>query len=151
MSRSIKALIITSLLLVVTTVLMPASAAAAADNGVPLFSSYKGISIGMLPEQVRASLGNPKDSKDSTDFFSVSDHEYIAVYYEGGKVTAFTITFSGNLGSAPTAKAVLGEEANVKPDGGLFKLVQYPKAGFWVSYNKIVGDEPMVMIAVRKI
>jgi hypothetical protein len=135
---------------------MPAATSAAgssftADNSVPLFSTYKGISIGMLTEQVRASLGTPKDSKDATDFFSVSDHEYIAVYYEGGRVTAFTITFSGNLNSAPTAKAVLGEEAEVKPDGRLFKMVQYPKAGFWVSYNKIAGDEPMVMIAVRKI
>ena len=139
-------------LLLIPLFLIAVSGAAATerDNSTPVFSSYKGISIGMSAEQVRSSLGEPRDSSNANDSFAPSENEFIQVYYEGGKVAAFTLTFSGNLESAPTPKAVLGEEADVKPDGGLFKMVRYPKAGFWVSYNKIGGDEPMVIIAVKK-
>lgn len=157
MFRSVRRFLVVSVILLVTTVSFPALGAAASpsltlvDNGTPLFVAYKGISIGMLPEQVRASLGSPKSSSDGGDTFAPSEHEFISVYYGQGKVTAFTITFTGDLASAPTPKTVLGEEADVRPDGGLFKMVRYPKAGFWVSYNKIGGDDPTIIIAVNKI
>ena len=157
MFRSVRLFLVISVILLAASVSFPASIAAVsapsmdADNSTPIFISYKGISIGMLTEQVRASLGSPKSSADASDTFAPSDHEFISVYYERGKVSAFTITFTGDIGSAPAAKTVLGEEADVKPDGGLFKMVRYPKAGFWVSYCKIVGDEPIVIIAVNKI
>jgi hypothetical protein len=155
MFRSTRQLLLILLFLAVLSLSGSGAAASensmSVDNSTPLFSSYKGISIGMTTEQVRASLGTPRDSSDATDFFGPSEHEFIQVYYEHGKVTALTITFNGNLTSAPTPKGVFGEDAEVKPDGGIFKMVRYPKAGFWISYNKIGGDEPIIIIAVKKI
>ncbi len=120
-------------------------------SGSPPFSSYKGVSIGMSMDEVREKLGKPKEPSDAIDYYAPSDHEFIQVYYEAETVTAITVTFSGKLDAAPDAKTVFGENAEVKPDGGIFKMVRYPKAGFWISYNKITGDDPMIMIAIKKI
>lgn len=117
----------------------------------PLFTSYKGVSIGMSTKEVRDKLGNPKEASDGMDYYAPSEAEYIQVYYDNSKVSAITVTFSGKLDGAPDCKAVFGEQAEVKPDGGIFKMVRYPKAGFWISYNKIIGDDPMIMIAIKKI
>jgi hypothetical protein len=29
-------------------------------------------------------------------------------------------------------------------------MVKYPKAGYWISYLKTGGDQPLVMITVQK-
>ena len=117
----------------------------------PPFTSYKGVTIGMTVEDVRTKMGNPKEPSEAMDYYSPSENEFIQIYYEGKKVTALTVTFSGKLDAAPDAKTVFGESAEIKPDGGIFKMVRYPKAGFWISYNKISGSDPMIMIAIKKI
>jgi hypothetical protein len=117
----------------------------------PTFNAYKGIGIGMTLDEVRGKLGNPKEPSDSMDYYAPSDNEFIQIYYEGKKVTALTVTFSGKLDAAPDAKTVFGENPEVKPDGSIFKMVRYPKAGYWISYNKITGSDPMIMIAIKKI
>ncbi len=129
--------------------LVVAMPTAAGDQ--PKFSSYKGVSIGMTMDEVREKLGKPKETSDTMDYYAPSDNEFIQIYYEAKKVTALTVTFSGKLDAAPDAKSVFGETVEIKPDGGIFKMVHYPKAGFWISYNKITGDDPMIMIAIKKI
>ena len=118
----------------------------------PPFTGYKGITIGTKADEVRAKLGAPTDKSDEQDSFVVSGNESAQIYYDAAKtVTAITVTFTGKLDGAPTAMAVFGEAAEVKPDGGIFKMVRYPKAGFWISYNKIVGSDGMIMIALQKL
>jgi hypothetical protein len=112
---------------------------------------YKGIAIGASADDVRKKLGDPKDKSDPQDLFVFSDQESAQFLYDAGKkVTAIMVTFSGKLTGAPTAKDVFGEDVAPKPDGAVFKMVRYPKAGYWVSYNKIVGDDSMVSIAMQK-
>ena len=102
-------------------------------------------------DEARNKLGPAKEKSDAQDFYVFSDTESAQVYYGPTKsVTAITITYTGKIDTAPTAKAVFGEDVPPKPDGGIFKMVRYPKAGYWVSYNKIAGDDPMVMIAMQK-
>lgn len=120
-------------------------------GGNPPFSSYKGVSIGMSIDEVRDKLGKTKEPSEAMDYYAPAGDEFIQVYYEAKAVTALTVTFKGNLDSAPNPKTVFGENAEVKPDGGIFKMVRYPKAGFWISYNKISGDDPVIMIAIKKI
>ncbi|CAN5340406.1 hypothetical protein BH10ACI2_BH10ACI2_19070 [soil metagenome] len=118
----------------------------------PPYTGYKDVTIGMAAEIVRTKLGAPKEKSDEQDSFVFSDHESAQVYYDSAKkVTAVTVTFTGKIDTAPTPAAVFGVDAEVNPDGGIFKMVRYPKAGFWISYNKIPGAEPMIMIALQKI
>ncbi len=121
-------------------------------DDAPPFSSYKGVSIGSSLEDARVKLGNPKEKSDGQDSYEISGSESAQIYYDTSKkITAIMLTFSGKLDNAPTPKAVFGSDAEVKPDGGIFRMERYPKAGFWISYNKTGGDDPMIIIAIQKI
>ena len=117
-----------------------------------VFSGYKGVSIGMETSAVRQKLGDPKDKSDTMDLYTFSDTESVQFFYDADKlVNAIMITFSGDLTKAPTAKDIFGEEVEARPDGGISKMVRYPKAGYWISYNRTVGDDAIVSIAMQKI
>ena len=118
----------------------------------PPYSAYKGVTIGTKTDEARAKLGGPKEKSDEQDFFEFSSREAAQVYYDAAthSVTAVMVTYSGKLDGVPTPRDVFGEDAEAKPDGGIFKMVRYPKAGFWISYNKTAGDDPMVIIALNK-
>ncbi len=113
---------------------------------------YKGIGIGMLADDVREKLGDPKDKSDPQDLFVFGNDESAQfIYGPDKKVTAIMITFSGKLSEAPTPRDVLGEDVAPNANGGISKLVRFPKAGYWISYNKIVGDDSIISIAVQKL
>ena len=120
------------------------------ERASPPFKGHRGVMIGMSADDVRATLGSPKDTRDEMDFFEISENEHVQVFYAAKTVDAMTVTFYSKLDEAPDCKAVFGEAAEAKSDGSIFKMVRYPKAGFWVSYNHIVGGEPMIMIAIKK-
>lgn len=127
------------------------TSAAAQQETAPTWR-YKGVAVGMAMDEVRSKLGEPKEKAETQDFYQFSDAESVQVFYGPTKaMTAITVTFTGKIDNAPTPKIIFGEDAPPKPDGGIFKMVRYPKAGFWISYNKIVGDDPLVIIAVQKI
>ena len=117
----------------------------------PPFSAYKGVRIGMTAEEARKLLGTPTDKDDKQDVYSFNENESCQVYYdETRKVSAVSITFLGGK-SVPTAKAVLGDDAEAKQDGSIYKLIRFPKAGYWVSYTRTSGAEPMTVIAIQKL
>jgi hypothetical protein len=117
----------------------------------PVYTAYRGISIGMSTNDVRAKLDNPKDKSDGLDFYLFSENESAQFFYTDKAVTAIMVTFSGDLKLAPTPKTVFGEDVTAKPDGTVFKMARYPKAGFWISYNRTTGDDAIVSIAMQKI
>jgi hypothetical protein len=124
----------------------------AQERDAPPYTGYRGVSIGMTVDEARQKLGSPREKADTQDFYVFSDNETAQIFYDGEKkVNALTVTYTGKLSEAPVPKAVFGDDAEVKPNGGIFKMVRYPKAGFWISYNKIIGDETVIMIAMKKI
>lgn len=126
------------------------SALSQADR--PPFASYKGVSIGIPIENARAILGNPKEIVEKQDFYLFSENESMQVFYEDGKtVTAIMVTFVGVIDTAPSAKDVFGEEVAANEDGSFFKMVRYPKAGFWISYSHAATADKMINIAMQKI
>ena len=116
----------------------------------PSYVEYKGVRIGMDAGEVRKKLGDPKDKGDVQDFYMFSEKETAQVFYDKGKVMAVSVNYLDDK-SAPLPKIVLGIDLEAKPDGGMFKLVRYPDAGYWVSYNRTGGDDPLITVTMQKI
>lgn len=150
-------LVFTALIVLVCVSFTPGDYANLASAAIPQptpgkgLTEYRGVSIGMATDAVRGKLGNPKDKSDAMDLYMYGDTESAQFYYDASKsVTAIMITYSGDLKNAPLPKYVLGEDAEARPDGGIFKLVRFPKAGFWISYNRTVPPDSIVNIAFQK-
>jgi len=131
-----------------------AAAPAAADDkkNQPPYHEYKGIRIGMTADEARKKLGEPADKGDKQDFYSFADgNEMAQIFYDAEKkVFAVSVIYMGAAAAVPTAKAVLGDEPEAKPDGSVHRRVDYPKAGFWVSYSRTQGEAPMVTVTMQK-
>ena len=125
------------------------SDSSAATPSAPVFNDYRGISIGMSAEQVRATIEGLKQDKDQ-DFLVLSDRESAQIYYDKqGKVMAISVDYFGGS-NAPAPEAVLGVSLEAKADGSMYQLNRYPDAGYWVSYNRTGGEKPIVSITMQK-
>ncbi len=118
----------------------------------PLFSDYRGVTIGMTAADAREKLGKAKDTSDAQDFYVFSDGETVQIVYDDDKtVKAISATYMGPKVTPPAPKDLFGVDAEVKPDGSINKMVKYPKASIWISYIKTGGDDPMVMVTISKL
>jgi hypothetical protein len=116
----------------------------------PTFHDYKGVTIGMNAEEVRKKLGAPQDKSDQLDFYAFSDNETAQVSYDAQhQVLAVAVNYIGT-DKAPACKLVLGTELTAKPDGSMYRLVRYPKVGYWVSYNRTAGDSPVITVMMQR-
>jgi hypothetical protein len=116
----------------------------------PLYVEYKGVQIGMSADDVHKKLGSPKEKADTQDFYMFSEKETAQVFYDNGKVMAVSVNYLGDKG-APIPKTVFGVDVEAKADGGIYKLIRYPGAGYFVSYNRTAGDDPLVTVTMQRI
>lgn len=116
----------------------------------PLYIGYKGVSIGMEASEVRKKLGDPADKGDVQDFFVFSETESAQVFYTQGKVMAVSVNYVGDKSGAPLPKVVLGTDIAPEADGAMHKRIHYPEAGYWVSYNRTGGDDPLITVTMQK-
>jgi hypothetical protein len=124
----------------------------AAQAEQPRYSEYRGVRLGMTAEQVRQKLGAPKEAADRQDFFAFSDAESAQVFYDAQHVvTAVSANYLGEQSGAPTPEKVFGMPVEVKPDGSIYKMVRYPRAGYFVVYSRTPGDAPLVMVTMQKV
>ena len=122
------------------------------DAEKPLYREYRGIQLGMAAEEVRKKLGNPADKSDEQDFFMLNDAESAQIYYDKTKkVMAISANFLQGAQNIPTPMTLFGEDASAKPDGSVYKMTRYPKAGCWLSYSKTAGNSPLISITLQKI
>jgi hypothetical protein len=118
----------------------------------PAFSDFKGVRIGMTADEARKKLGSPKDKADDQDLYVFNDTQAVQVFYDKARaVTAISIDFYSGANGIPVAKEVLGTEADERTDGSLYKMMRYPKAGYWVSYSRTAGNTPTTTITMQKI
>ncbi len=121
-------------------------------EGQPTFHEFRGVSIGMAADEARKKLGTPRDKSAEQDLYVFNDNEAVQVYYDKtGAVTAISVDFMSGANGVPSSKEVLGAEAEAKADGSIFKRVDYPKAGYWVSYSRTAGNDPTITITIQKI
>lgn len=126
---------------------------AVAPEDEPVFLDYKGIKIGWLADDVRKKLGSPANKGDEQDYFVFGEKETAQVLYDktSKQVTAISIDFLNGANGAITPQQVFGSDFETRPDGSKYKLVRYPKAGFWVSYSRTAGDSPIITVTIQKL
>lgn len=122
------------------------------DPDKPLYQEYRGIQLGMAADEVRKKLGSPTDKGDEQDFFMLNDAESAQIFYDKTKkVMAISANFLQGAQNVPTPKVLFGEELSAKPDGSVYKMTRYPKAGYWLSYSKTAGNSPLISVTLQKI
>ena len=116
----------------------------------PLYREYRGVRLGMTAAEARSKLGEPVMKSNEQDFFVISTNETTQVAYDAfQKVMTISTDYTGGVG-APDSKAVVGDGMLLqRPDGSLFRMVQYKGDGMWVSYNKSAGMVPVVTITMQ--
>lgn len=119
----------------------------------PVFLEYRGVKIGWLADEVRKKLGNPADKGEEQDFYVFGEKETCQVLYDKAtrKVTAISVDFMNGASEAITPQQVFGSDIDTKPDGSKYRLVRYPKAGYWVSYSRTAGDSPIITVTIQKL
>jgi hypothetical protein len=106
----------------------------------------------MTADEVRKKLGNPKDKGATDDTFVFNDKEQLQIVYDAShKVVTVSADFQSGAMGVPAAKAVLGSDLEAKADGSMYRMVRYPKAGYWVSFSRTAGDTPLISIMIQKI
>ena len=128
----------------------PQKRAALAPEEDPVFQEYRGVKIGWLADEVRKKLGSPANKGEEQDFYVFNDKETAQVLYDKGQVTAISIDFMNGAKEIITPQQVFGADIEAKPDGSKYKLVRYPKAGYWVSYSRTAGDTPIVTVTIQR-
>jgi len=125
---------------------------AAANDESPLFHEYRGVQLGMLADEVRKKLGEPRDKSDEQDFFIFTETETAQILYDKAhKVITISADFLNAVTGVPTAKQVFGADLEAKADGSVYKMVRFPKAGYWLSYNRTSGTSPLTTVTLQKI
>jgi hypothetical protein len=151
-------LLIGALLLLLIGVVAKGQTPAAASKGSrahsqiqqPLYTEYRGVRLGMTAAEARAKLGEPAMKSNEQDYFVVTSNETTQIVYDAfQKVVTISTDYSGGVG-APDYKAVVGDGTLLqRPDGSLFRMVQYPSAGMWVSYNKSSAVVAVVTVTIQ--
>ena len=124
--------------------------AVVAKGQQPVYNQYRGVRLGMTAAEARAKLGEPVLKTDEQDYYVLSPNESTQIVYDASqKVVTISTDYVNGVG-APDYKTVLGEGALLeRPDGSLFRMVQYRSAGMWVSYNKSAATAPMVTVTIQ--
>jgi len=127
--------------------------AGAAAEEEPAFHDYRGVQIGWLADEVRKKLGDPANKGDEQDFFVFNEKETAQIVYDKAtrKVTTISVDFMNGASGVITPQQVFGADIEAKQDGSKYKMVRYPKVGYWVSYSKTAGDTPMISITIQKL
>ena len=128
------------------------AATPASDEELAAFKDYRGVQLGMTADEVRKKLGTPKDKSDAQDFFVFNENETAQIVYDNThKVVTISADYMTVGADVPTAKKVFGSEVEAKADGSVYKLVRFPKAGYWLSFNRTGGNAPLTTVTLQKI
>src|SRR5262249_52725924 len=96
-------------------------------------SEYKGVKLGMKRDAVKAALGNPASSSDTSDDFNLTGDDKMTVHYDNEEVKAIQLAFLDPK-HAPPWKDVVGDaEVSETANGAKTarKIIEAEK--FWVS------------------
>lgn len=120
----------------------------------PVMKEYKGVKIGMAADEVREKIDETPKVADKDGFYFVfSDEESAQIVLDADKkVRVISVMYSGNDAKAPKYEEVFGKDVPVveASENGIYNIVRYPEAGFWVAYNRTAGDKPLTTVTIQK-
>jgi len=120
---------------------------------MPVLQSYREVKIGATADEVRDKLGKGKiDDKDGF-FYEIDDDEMAQIRLDADKkVRLISITYASDNKNTPQFEDVFGTDVKAEPgaDGMIYKLVNYPEAGYWIAYSRTAGDKPTVTVTMQK-
>lgn len=118
----------------------------------PLFREYRGVAVGMTADQVKQKLGASQETTERQDFYVFSSSESAQIFYDPKRVViAVTVNYL-NDSNAPTPEKVFGAPVGTAPDGSIYKMVKYERAGYFVAYTRTGGDAPpLVSVTMQKL
>lgn len=120
----------------------------------PVYDNYKGIQIGTTADKVRETFGKAVIDDADGFYYEISLNETVDIRLDADKkVKYICVTYAAGNKSAPTYKDVFGTgaEMRAKPDGSIYNLVRFPKAGYWVAYSRTPGDNASVTVTIQKL
>jgi hypothetical protein len=98
-----------------------------------VMSEYKGVKLGMKRDAVKAAVGNPATSTETSDEFNLTGDDTMTVHYENGEVRAIQLAFVDPK-NVPDWKAVVGDaEVSEVGNGGKTARKTVEAEKFWVS------------------
>jgi hypothetical protein len=94
---------------------------------------FKGVKLGLNRDAVKAAMGNPTNSTDTSDDFSLTGDDTMTVHYDNGEVKAIQLAFLDPK-NAPAWKDVVGDaEVSELPSGAKNARKVMEAEKFWVS------------------
>jgi hypothetical protein len=94
---------------------------------------FKGIKLGLKREAVRAAMGNPENSNETSDDFRLTGEDMMTVHYDNGEVKAIQLAFFDPK-NAPPWKDVVGDaDVNELASGAKTARRTMDAEKFWVS------------------
>ncbi len=98
-----------------------------------VMSEFKGVKLGMKRDAVKAAIGNPENSSETSDEYKLTGDDTLTVHYDNGEVRAIQIAFLDPK-NAPEWKAVVGDaEVSEVGNGGKAARKTMEAEKFWVS------------------
>jgi len=115
----------------------------------PIYREYRGVRLNMTMEEARAKIGKAEMQSDDLDYIVFSPNEIAQIAYNAAhRVATISVDYTGDIG-APDYLTVVGTSLLERPDGSLYRMVEYEAEGFWVSYNKSAGPVRTVSITLQ--
>jgi hypothetical protein len=99
-----------------------------------VMSEYKGVKLGMKRDAVKAAMGNPASSSDTSDDFNLTGDDKMTVHYDNGEVKAIQLAFLDPKNAPPMNDVIGDAEVSETSNGAKTarKILEAEK--FWVSY-----------------
>lgn len=121
---------------------------------LPVWQNYKGVAIGMTAAEAIEKLGAPTSENEGGLFYMFTEFETVQVLFDADKkVRTVSVIYTSEYPNPPKFADIFGKTAedDSKPDGSIFKMVRYEDAGYWVSYNRMAGEQAMVIVVIQKL
>lgn len=106
---------------------------AAASKPTKVMREYRGVKLGLTPDQVHNAVGKPEQISENREEYKIEGDGLLTVHYENGTVKAIQL-YIPDIKYAPAFTDVIGDaEIQTRENGAKHARLIVAKENFWVS------------------